>query len=159
MEKLPSEIKLSKHARKRIEERNQTGYKYNTKNLMKSGCKWYGKDDFIVNSPFYLRYIKLCGSSNNRRYITDGNIEVLYNASSNIVITILNVDKIFLPVDKYIRPEILERMMMKKAEKKNKKSIENAYFSQRVSVENININKDYSDFSYDEMALLYKVYS
>ena len=57
VEKLPSEIKLSRHARKRIEERNKAGYKYNTKNLMKSGCKWYGKDDFIVNSPFYLRYI------------------------------------------------------------------------------------------------------
>ena len=45
MAKLPKEIKLTRHAQQRLEERNTLKSMYNIKNLMRSSCKWYGKDD------------------------------------------------------------------------------------------------------------------
>ena len=47
MAKLPKDIKLTRHAQQRLAERNTLNNIYNTKNLMRSSCKWYGKDDLI----------------------------------------------------------------------------------------------------------------
>ena len=40
MAKLPKEIKLTRHAQQRLTERNTMENMYNTKNLMRSSCKW-----------------------------------------------------------------------------------------------------------------------
>ena len=54
MAKLPKDIKLTRHAQQRLAERNTLNNIYNTKNLMRSSCKWYGKDDLIPESALYL---------------------------------------------------------------------------------------------------------
>lgn len=118
MGKLPSEIKLTLHAKQRLEERNDANISYNTKNLMRSSCKWYNRDDLIHNSALYLHSLYVCRKSkNNMGYITDGNIEVLYNKGTGVAITILEVKDKFLPITKYIKPERLEQIRRKKETK------------------------------------------
>ena len=58
MRRLPSDIKLSPHARQRLEERKLDGSIYNTKNIMRSSVKWYVKDDLILNSTLYKHCCK-----------------------------------------------------------------------------------------------------
>lgn len=110
MAKLPKEIKLTRHAQQRLEERknNTDNNYYNTKNLMRSNCKWYGKGDLIPNTAFYLHCLYVCRKSNQMGYITDGNIEVVYNKNTGIAITVMEVKEKFLPVKQYIKPGSLK---------------------------------------------------
>ncbi len=104
MRNLPAEIKLTHHARQRLEERKTQENWYNTKNLMRSSCKWYGKEDLIKDSPLYLHCLYVCRKSKNKiRYLTDGNIEVLYNKNLKVAITILKLKEKFLPITQYIK--------------------------------------------------------
>lgn len=113
--KLPTEIKLTRHAKQRLEERKNPNDYYNTKNLMKSSCKWYGKDDLIQNSQLYIHCLYVCRKAKNKMsYITDGNIEVLYDKKAKVAITIMEVKEKFLPITQYIKPEILEQNKRKK---------------------------------------------
>lgn len=121
MGKLPSEIKLTFHAIDRLKERNSTNNYYNTKNLMKSNCKWYTKDDLIPQSALYLHCIYVCRKSKQMGYVTDGNIEVLYNKNTGVAITIMEVKEKFLPIVKYIKPEVLEKIENRKVVRKMKK--------------------------------------
>lgn len=120
MGKLPTEIKLTYHARQRLEERKNPDNYYNTKNLMKSSCKWYTKDDLIQQSQLYLHCLYVCRKSNQMGYITDGKIEILYNKGTGVAITVLEVKEKFQPIIQYIKPEILEQIKRKKENKKNK---------------------------------------
>lgn len=123
MAKLPKEIKLTRHAQQRLEERNNTDIHYNTKNLMKSSCKWYGKDDLIKQSQLYLHCIYVCRKSKQMGYITDGNIEVVYNKNTKVAITIMEVKEKFKPITQYIKPEYLKQIKRKKEMKKMKQEI------------------------------------
>lgn len=117
--KLPSEIKLTFHAIDRLQERNNANNYYNTKNLMKSNCKWYSKDDLIPQSALYLHCLYVCRKSKSKmRYITDGNIEVLYDKGAGVAITIMEVKDKFKPIEKYIKPEVLEQIKRKKEKNK-----------------------------------------
>ena len=107
MKNKPSKITLSPHAKQRIEERNEAGRTYNTKNLMNSCCKWYVKDDFIPNSSLFKRSLYVCRKSNNMRYMTDGYLEVLYDKNAKVAITIMNVKEKFMPITQFIKPERL----------------------------------------------------
>lgn len=119
--KLPKEIKLTRHAQLRLEERKSSNI-YNTKNLMRSSCKWYGKKDLIHNSKLYLHCLYVCRKSKQLDYITDGNIEVIYNKGTNVAITIMEVKEKFLPITKYIKPEILKEIEKRKELRKMKQT-------------------------------------
>ena len=121
---LPKEIKLTLHAQQRLEERKGSE-KYNTKNLMKSSCKWYGKDDLIKESSLYIHCMYVCRKAKNKMgYLTDGNIEVLYDKNAKVAITILEVKDKFKPITQYIKPEYLKEIELKKEKKKMRKKIE-----------------------------------
>lgn len=122
MAKLPKDIKLTKHAQQRLLERNSLKNMYNTKNLMKSSCKWYGKDDLIPESSLYLHCLYVCRKSKQMGYLTDGNIEVLYNRNTGVAITIMEVKEKFLPITQYIKPEYLKQIELKKEKKKMRKT-------------------------------------
>ena len=119
--KLPSEIKMTWHAQQRLEERNNTYNYYDTKNLMKSSCRWYGKDDLIHDCALYRHCCYTCRKSNQMGYITDGNIEVIYNKNTKTAITVLEVKDKFKPVEQYIKPEILKQFEDRKVVRKMKK--------------------------------------
>lgn len=121
MAKLPKEIKLTRHAQQRLSERNNSDNYYNKKNLMRSSRKWYGKDDLIPESALYLHCLYVCRKSNQLGYITDGNIEVIYNKGTGVAITIMEVKEKFLPITQYIKPEYLKQIEVKKEKKKMKK--------------------------------------
>ena len=121
---LPKEIKLTLHAQQRLEERKGSE-KYNTKNLMKSSCRWYGKDDLIKESSLYIHCMYVCRKAKNKMgYLTDGNIEVLYDKNAKVAITILEVKDKFKPITQYIKPEYLKEIELKKEKKKMRKKIE-----------------------------------
>lgn len=117
MAKLPKEIKLTRHAQQRLKERKNSNI-YNTKNLMRSSCKWYGKDDLIPESALYLHCLYVCRKSNQMGYITDGELEVVYNKGTGVAITVMEVKEKFLPVTQYIKPEYLKQIEIKKERKK-----------------------------------------
>lgn len=123
MAKLPKEIKLTRHAQQRLEERKNknTNNYYNTKNLMRSNCKWYGKDDLIPDTALYLHCLYVCRKSSQMGYITDGEIEVVYNKNTGIAITVMEVKEKFLPITKYVKPEYLKQIEIKKEQKRMKK--------------------------------------
>lgn len=104
--RLPKEIKLTRHAKMRLEERKNSNI-YNTRNLMKSSYKWFGIKDLIENSNLYLHSLYVCRKSSQMGYITDGNIEVIYNKGTGVAITVMEVKEKFLPITQYIKPEIL----------------------------------------------------
>ena len=106
----PKKVKLTYHARLRLDERKKPNNYYNTKNLMKSSCKWFTKEDFIEKSALYLHSLYVCRKSRQMGYLTDGNIEVLYNKSTGIAITVLKLKEKFLPINRYIKPEIIEHI-------------------------------------------------
>ena len=122
MAKLPKEIKLTRHAQQRLAERNTLNNIYNTKNLMRSSCEWYGKDDLIPESALYLHCLYVCRKSKQMGYITDGNIEVVYNKGTGVAITIMEVKEKFLPITQYIKPEYLKQIELKKEKKKMRKT-------------------------------------
>lgn len=105
--KLPSDVKLSPHARFRLEERKDNR-NYNTRNIMKSSIKWYGKDDLIHDCALYRHCCYATRKSNQIGYITDGNIEILYNKNTHVGITVLEVKDKFKPITQYIKPELLK---------------------------------------------------
>lgn len=107
MSKLPMEIKLTNHAKARLLERKSSENIYNTKNLMQSSVEWYGKDDLIKDEALYRHCCYTTRKSNQMEYITDGNIEVIYNKETKTAITILVVKDKFKPITRYIKPEIL----------------------------------------------------
>lgn len=121
---LPKEIKLTRHAQQRLEERNNSNNHYNTKNLMRSSVKWYGKDDLIPETALYLHCLYVCRKSNQMGYITDGNIEVVYNKGTGVAITVMEVKEKFIPVTQYIKPEYLKQIERKKELKKMRRKSE-----------------------------------
>ena len=118
MRRLPTEIKLTDHAKQRLEERKDPEVYYNTKNLMKSSCKWYIKEDLIMDSALYRHCCYVCRKSNQMAYMTDGKIEILYNKNTKVAITILEVKEKFLPITQYIKPELLEYIDKKREDKR-----------------------------------------
>ena len=123
MSQLPNEIKLTDHARQRLEERNNINIHnyYNTKNLIKSSCKWYRKEDLILDCALYRHCCYVCRKSKQFGYITDGNIEVIYNKETKTAITILEVKDKFKPITQYINPGVLKQIKIKKEKKEMKK--------------------------------------
>lgn len=122
MANLPNEIKLTNHAQQRLAERKDANMKYNTKNLMKSSVKWYSKDDLIHDCALYRHCCYTTRKSNQIGYITDGDIEVIYNKSTKTAITILEVKDKFKPITQFINPSILKKIEIKKENKKKMKS-------------------------------------
>lgn len=125
MGKLPADIKLTWHAQQRLEQRNCTDIYYDTKNIMRSSSKWYGKDDLIPDCALYRHCCYTCRKSNQIGYITDGNIEVIYNKNTKTAITILEVKEKFKPVENYIKPEVLKQIEDRKVVRKMKKYVRN----------------------------------
>ena len=124
MSKLPTELKLTLHAQQRLEER-KNNYIYNTKNLMKSSCRWYGKDDLIPNSKLYIHCLYVCRKARNKMgYLTDGNIEVLYDKNAGVAITVMEVKEKFQPITQYIKPSVLKEIEIKKEKKKMRKKLQ-----------------------------------
>lgn len=119
--KLPKEMKLTKHAQQRLAERKDEYMKYNTRNLMRSSVKWYGKDDLIHDCALYRHCCYTTRKSNQIGYITDGNIEVIYNKGTKTAITILEVKDKFKPITQFIKPEILNQIERKREIIKMKK--------------------------------------
>lgn len=104
MRRLPVDIKLTLHAQQRLLERKGIE-KYNIENLMQSPVKWYGKDDLIPQSNLYIHCLYVCRKSNQMGYITDGNIEVIYNRSTGVAITILEVKDKFKPISQFLKDD------------------------------------------------------
>lgn len=115
---LPKDMKLSPHARQRLLERKNVDTKYNTSNLMRSDVKWYGKDDLIYDCALYRHCCYTTRKSNQIGYITDGDIEVIYNKGTYVVITVLEVKDKFKPITQFIKPEILKLRELKKGRRK-----------------------------------------
>ena len=107
MGRLPSELKMTFHAQQRLEKRKTPENNYNTKNLMKSSCEWYTKDDLIYDCALYRHCCYVCRKSNQMAYITDGEIEIIYNKETQTAITALEVKDKFMPIMQYIKPERL----------------------------------------------------
>lgn len=122
MGKLPSEMRLTDHAKMRLLERKVNESIYNTKNLMRSSVKWYGKDDLIKDDALYRHCCYTTRKSNQMGYITDGNIEVIYNKETKTAITVLAVKDKFKPITQYIKPEVLKQIEIKKENRKMRKS-------------------------------------
>ena len=140
MGKLPSEIKLTLHAQQRLKERNNANNYYNTKNLMKSSCKWYTKDDLIPQSQLYIHCIYVCRKAKNKMgYMTDGNIEVLYDKNAKVAITIMEVKEKFKPITQYIKPEVLKQIEDRKVVRKMKKLERNIAECKDCGKENVEI--------------------
>ena len=118
--KLPKDMKLSPHARQRLLERKDVDMKYNTSNIMRSSVKWYGKDDLIYDCALYRHCCYTTRKSNQIGYITDGDIEVIYNKGTHVAITVLEVKDKFKPITQFIKPEILRYMEKKKERRKMK---------------------------------------
>ncbi|MCI8272660.1 MAG: hypothetical protein HFJ55_01075 [Clostridia bacterium] len=83
-------------------------------------------------------------------YITDGNIEVVYNKETGVAITVMVVKEKFLPITKYIKPEILKQVRNKK---QNALSLDN---SSTINSKAIINNKDYSK---EETITFYELYT
>lgn len=122
MSNLPMEIKLTNHAKQRLLERKINENIYNLKNLMRSSVKWYRKEDLIENKALYRHCCYTTRKSSQMGYITDGDIEVIYNKNTQVAITVLAVKDKFKPITKYIKPEVLQQIQIKKENKKMKKS-------------------------------------
>jgi len=117
MSQLPSELKLTLHAQERLKER-KNNINYDIRNLMNGSHKWYGMDDLIPNSKLYIHAMYVCKRDRNKLgYLTDGNIEVLYDKNVNIVITIMEVKEKFLPITQFLKHEILKEKEIKKMRK------------------------------------------
>ena len=119
MSDLPADIKLTLHAKERLEERNKICKQYDIENLMKSSCRWYGINDLIPQSALYVHALYVCRKAKDKmKYITDGNIEVLYDKNVGVAITIMEVKEKFLPITQYIKPEVLGEFEEKERNRK-----------------------------------------
>lgn len=123
MANLPKDLKLTLHAQERLEQRKDNIYMYNTKNLMRSNCKWYNLDDLIPQSKLYLHARYTCRKSKSElRYLTNGEIEIIYNKKTGIGVTVLEVKDKFKPIQQYLKPSVLEMIEIRKENKMRKKS-------------------------------------
>ena len=123
MANLPKDLKLTLHAQERLEQRKDNIYIYNTKNLMRSNCKWFNLDDLIPQSKLYLHARYTCRKSKNElRYLTNGEIEIIYNKKTGIGVTVLEVKDKFKPIQQYLKPTVLEMIELRKENKMRKKS-------------------------------------
>lgn len=120
---LPKELKLSPHAKQRLEERKDDNMKYNIQNIMRSSVKWYNKDDLIYDCALYRHCCYTIRKSNQLSYITDGDIEIIYNKNTHVVVTVLEVKEKFKPIIQFIKPTLLEKIKTKKENKKMKKEV------------------------------------
>ena len=111
MANLLKELKMTYHAQQRLQERNKTCTKYNTKNLMRSSCKWYNKDDLIQDCALYRHCCYATRKSSQLGYITNGDIEVIYNKNTKTALTVLEVKDKFKPITQYIKPEFLNEII------------------------------------------------
>ena len=109
MGKRPTEIKLTWHAQKRLRERNNSNITYDTRNIIKTPCKWFAPQDLIPNSALYLHSLYTCRKSKALGWITNGDIEVIYNKGTKTAITILEVKDKFKPITQYIKPRNTRR--------------------------------------------------
>lgn len=116
--KLPKDMKLSPHARQRLIERKDVNMKYNMNNIMRSSVKWYGKDDLIYDCALYRHCCYTTRKSNQIGYITDGDIEIIYNKGTHVAITVLEVKDKFKPITQFIKPELLRLREIKKERRK-----------------------------------------
>ena len=121
MSTLPKEIKLTFHAQQRLEERRHQNNIYNTKNLMRSSCKWYNKGDIIPDSAFYRHCLYTTRKSKQFGYLTDGNIEVVYNKNTGVAVTVIEIKEKFKPITQYIKSDVLNNDKRKKENRKMKK--------------------------------------
>lgn len=119
--RLPNEIKLTNHAHQRLIERKNKSIEYNTKNLMRSSVKWYGKNDLIHDCALYRHSCYTTRKSSQMGYITDGEIEIIYNKNTKTAITVLEVKDKFKPITQFINPELLNQIQIKKEQIKMKK--------------------------------------
>lgn len=123
MANLPKDLKLTLHAQERLEQRKDDIYTYNTKNLMRSNCKWYNLDDLVPQSKLYLHARYTCRKSKSElRYLTNGEIEIIYNKKTGIGVTVLEVKDKFKPIQQYLKPSVLEMIEIRKENKMRKKS-------------------------------------
>lgn len=107
MRQLPKEIKLSRHAKQRLNERQSKNIIYNEENIMLTKCNWYSKADLIENSGLYQHSLYICRKNKDQLdYVTNGEIEVLYNKGTGVALTIMEIKEKFLPVTQYIKPDI-----------------------------------------------------
>lgn len=122
---LPITMKLTEHARQRLLQRKSSYDYYNLDDLMKSGCRWYTKEDFIQNSGLYCHCSYVCRKAHKMKYITDGKIEVIYDSNTEVALTVMEVKEKFLPITKFLRPELLQ-------ENKEKGGTENMNMKNKV---------------------------
>lgn len=135
MGRLPNEIKLSDHAKRRLEERREKGTIYNVRNIMRSPVKWYSKEDLIYDCPLYRHSCYTTRQSKDLMYITDGSIEVIYDKNTKVGVTVLPVKDTFKPITQYIKPELLNKIQEKKENKKRMKKLGNCPDCGREEVE------------------------
>lgn len=102
MSSIPKKIKLSKHAKIRLDERKEYINLYFRGHLMDSPCIWYEKEEFIIDSDYYRHCEYICRKSSELSCMTDGRIEIIYNKKTNVVITVLKMKKKFLPFQQYL---------------------------------------------------------
>lgn len=121
MAKLPKKLKLTPHARTRLQERKDPDIQYDTRDLMKSSCKWFTTKDFIEKSKLYQHSLYVCRKSIQMGYLTNGKVEVLYNKGTGVAITVMEVKEKFLPITQYIKPDILGEINKKKRFREMKK--------------------------------------
>lgn len=88
---------------------------------MRSSVRWYTKDDLIHDCALYRHCCYTTRKSNQIGYMTDGNIEVIYNKETKTAITVLVVKDKFKPITQYIKPEVLKQIEIKKENRKMRK--------------------------------------
>lgn len=89
---------------------------------MRSSVRWYTKDDLIFDCALYRHCCYTTRQSKDVAYITDGNIEVIYDKSTKVGITVLQVKDKFKPITQYIKPEVLKQIEIKKENRKMRKA-------------------------------------
>ena len=102
MDNIPKKVKMSRHAKLRLEERKQIENLYRKKHIIDSPCIWYKKEDFIVDSAYYRHCCYICRKSKDLSCITDGRIEIIFNKNTKVVVTILRVKEKFLPITQFL---------------------------------------------------------
>ena len=109
MNEIPKELKLTLHAQTRLKERHQD-VNYDMSNIMNGTHKWYSTEDLIPNSKLYIHAQYVCRRARQKlAYLTDGNIELLYDKGAGVVITVMEVKEKFQPVTQFIKPELLKK--------------------------------------------------
>ena len=104
MHTLPKKLRLTYHAVNRLKERKDINKHYNIEDIMKTyNCKWYTIDDMIEQSALYTHALYVCRKSKDFDYLTDGDIELLYNKGTGVVITVIELKEKFKPITQYIK--------------------------------------------------------